>query len=86
MNIKSTHKRSTCPTCGSQDIHTQGLDQICLDCDWTNSRLLVDLGQMDQLVRAAIQHFVDPLSFEDLEEIETVDNQPQGVSTLGAHA
>lgn len=68
MNIKSTHRRVICPACGSKDIHTLGFDQICIDCDWTNSQLLVDLGQMDQLVRAARQQFVTNLSFEDLKE------------------
>lgn len=70
MNVKSTHKKTRCPACGSKSIHTQGLDQICLDCDWTNSQLLVDLGQMDQLVLAAHCQFVRPLSFDDLNEIE----------------
>lgn len=73
MNLKSTHKRVICPACGAKDIHTQGIDQICIDCDWTNSKLLVELGQMDQLVRAARQQFIASLSFDDLEDIETHD-------------
>ena len=77
MNIKSSHQRSTCPACGSKDLHTQGLDQICLDCDWTNSKLLVDLGQMDRIVEAAHRQFVDPLSFDDLRKIEITDESPQ---------
>lgn len=77
MNVKSTHKKTKCPACGSKDLHTQALDQICLDCDWTNSRLLVDLGQLDQMVLAAHCQFVSPLSFDDLQILESQQTQNQ---------
>lgn len=70
MNVKSTHKKKNCPVCGSMDLYTQDLDQICLDCDWTNAKLLVDLGQLDQIVLAAHQQFLRPLSFDDLKKNE----------------
>lgn len=74
MNVQSKHKKATCPSCGSQHIHTQSLDQLCLDCDWDNSRLLVDLGQMDSLVLAAHRQFVKPLDFDDLQQLEQRQN------------
>ncbi len=77
MNIRSSHKKTKCPACGSNELHTQGLDQICLDCDWTNSRLLVDLGQLDQLTLAAHRQFVSPLSFDDLNTRESQQTQNQ---------
>lgn len=75
MNIKSTHQKTKCPACGSKELHTQALDQICLDCDWTNSRMLVDLGQLDKLILAAHQQFVSPLSFDDLHSLELKQTQ-----------
>jgi len=54
MKVKTQIK---CPDCGSKEILTLGLDQMCCDCDWDNSSLLVELGQMDNLKQAYRQHF-----------------------------
>ncbi|HEY8270664.1 MAG TPA: hypothetical protein VIG33_07220 [Pseudobdellovibrionaceae bacterium] len=66
MNITKEDKKEKCPKCGSKEILTLGLDQMCCDCDWDNTLLLVNLGQMDQPRLAAYEQFVKPKSFESL--------------------
>lgn len=39
-----TLKKDSCPCCNSKEVHTMGLDQFCLDCDWMNSSLIVESG------------------------------------------
>lgn len=75
MFVKSSHKKTRCPSCGSKDIHTDGLDQLCLDCDWSNARMLVDLGQLDRMKLAGFHQFIQPLSFGDLKDDKGVSNQ-----------
>lgn len=69
--IKPEHKKEICPSCGSKHIHTHGLDQLCLDCSWDNTFLLVQLGQMDNPKIAAFEHFVQPKTFESLKNRKT---------------
>lgn len=66
--IKSEHKKEICPSCGSKQIYTHGFDQLCLDCNWDNTFLLVQLGQMDNPKIAAFEHFVQPKTFESLQK------------------
>lgn len=47
-----------------------GFDQICLDCDWSNSLMLVELGQLDNPFQAT-QHFITQKTFEDLKDEES---------------
>jgi hypothetical protein len=37
-----------CPCCGSKEIHTLGLNQLCLNCDWINALDLVVSGQFEE--------------------------------------
>lgn len=77
MPVRSHHQQTQCPRCRSTDLYNQGLDQICLDCDWTNSSFLVELGQLDHPFTAAIEQFVCPSSFEDLAKRESQEEQTQ---------
>ena len=70
MNVQYKHKKTKCPCCGSKEIFTLGLDQLCLDCPWENSLLLVQLGQMDHPKLAALEQFVLPITFESLKQRE----------------
>lgn len=72
MKIEKKHKKTKCPCCASKEILTMGFDQICLDCNWTNSLMLVELGQLDNPFQAA-QHFITQKTFEDLKEEESND-------------
>ena len=68
MTVTKKHKKEKCPKCGSAEILTIGLDQMCCECDWDNSFLLVQLGQMDNPFQAVRQHFDKQISFEQLQE------------------
>lgn len=70
MKIGAEHKKGKCPKCGSKEILTLGLDQMCCDCDWDNSRLLVELGQLDNIFEAIRQQFGDDVDFNDRHENE----------------
>lgn len=76
MKVRKDHKKSNCPKCGSDEILTLGLDQMCCDCDWDNSLLLVKLGQLDNLVLAGLQHFEGQLSFDNM-PVKINRSQPQ---------
>lgn len=55
--MEKTYKtKSHCPACGSKEILTLGLDQLCCACDWENSFELVKLGYMDTPTLAASHH------------------------------
>jgi hypothetical protein len=64
MKVTKEHKKGKCPKCGSKEILTLGLDQMCFDCVWDNSLMLVQLGQLDNLFLAKSQQFDDRVSFE----------------------
>ena len=72
MKIGIEHKREKCPRCGSKQILTFGWDQLCCVCAWDNSRLLVNLGQLDNPFEAVKQQFGNDVGFEiaDGDEIE----------------
>lgn len=57
MYFKPPKMKSKCPGCGSKAIHTQAFDQMCLDCEWDNSLLLVNRGQLDNPFRASLRQF-----------------------------
>lgn len=66
--------KTKCPCCGSKEIHTLGLDQICLNCDWINALDLVATGQFEEELEALE-------SFQELQEETSIDsariNEPQ---------
>ncbi len=64
MKIGIEHKKEKCPRCGSMKILTLGWDQMCCVCDWDNSRLLVNLGQLDNPFEAVKQQFGNGVGFE----------------------
>jgi len=63
MKIGTEHRKGKCPKCGAKEILTVGVDQMCCDCDWDNSRLLVGLGQFDNFFEAAHQQFGSDVDF-----------------------
>lgn len=44
--------KTKCPCCGSKEIHTLGLDQLCLNCDWINALDLVVTGHFEEELEA----------------------------------
>lgn len=80
MKITKQHKQSKCRSCGSKNLLTISLDQLCCDCDWSNSKMLVDLGQMDRMGEASIQHFFESVSFDDLEDKATNEPNQQALT------
>jgi hypothetical protein len=68
MKITTAHKKHHCPQCGSKEILTLGIDQICTDCDWDNSLLLVQLGQLDNPFKGARLQFEEGISFDSLRD------------------
>lgn len=75
MNITKQHKKDKCPKCGSIEIVTMGLDQMCCDCDWDNSLLLVQLGQLDNPFQAVRQQFDGQVTFESLTQKQNNDQE-----------
>ncbi|MBK9324486.1 MAG: hypothetical protein IPM97_16320 [Bdellovibrionaceae bacterium] len=74
MKIGTEHKKEKCPKCGSKEILTLGMDQMCCDCDWDNSHWLVDLGQLDNIFEAVRQQFGNDVDFDARHENEnTID-------------
>ena len=65
MRIEQKYKKEKCPKCGSKKILTLGFDQMCCECDWDNSFLLVQLGQLDDPVLAVKQQFSGKGGFEE---------------------
>ncbi len=60
LNKNHKRKRKTwtkCPSCGHEDLLVMGADFLCLDCDWSNARMLIDQGRMDSLESAFKEHF-----------------------------
>lgn len=41
-------RRTKCPRCKSEHIHTMGVDQFCLDCDWINTVYVVNSGLFEE--------------------------------------
>ena len=78
MKIGIEHKKKNCPSCGSKEILTLGLDQMCCACDWDNSLLLVKLGQLDSLFEAARQQFGDDATFAVPDENENKNTTDHG--------
>lgn len=70
MKIGIEHKKEKCPRCGSKKILTLGWDQMCCVCDWDNSRLLVNLGQLDNPFEAVKQQFGHCAGFETVSNNE----------------
>lgn len=64
MKISKKHMKEKCPKCGSKEILSLGLDQMCCDCDWDNSLMLVQLGQLDDPFEAVKQQFDTQGSFD----------------------
>ncbi len=66
--------KTKCPCCGSKEIHTLGLDQLCLNCDWINSLDLVVSGQFAEELEA-LEH---PQEFLEAVSIDSdLINEPQ---------
>lgn len=79
MKIGTEHKKEKCPKCGSKEILTLGMDQMCCDCDWDNSRWLVELGQLDNIFEAIHQQFDSDVDFTVNHENEnTIDLEGVG--------
>ncbi|MBN8542380.1 MAG: hypothetical protein J0L82_18460 [Deltaproteobacteria bacterium] len=75
MKIGLEHKKEKCPRCGSKEILTIGWDQMCCACDWDNSRMLVNLGQLDNLSVAAAQQFGNCVGFETASKVEKQNDE-----------
>ena len=79
MKIGTEHKKEKCPKCGSKEILTLGMDQMCCDCDWDNSHWLVELGQLDNIFEAIHQQFGSDVDFHNHHENEnTIDLEGVG--------
>ena len=52
---KANHKN--CRSCGSTNLISTGLDQLCCDCDWHTCFEYVDRGYMNNLHFAHSEHF-----------------------------
>lgn len=65
--MKKNYKmKDQCPACGSKNLLTLGLDQLCCDCEWENSFELVRLGYMDAPFASA-NHHLAPVEGEMVE-------------------
>ena len=84
MAITKEHKKEKCPGCGSHNLLTMGLDQLCCECDWSNSKMLVDLGQLDRMGKAFIEHYIAPVTFDDLPGAVPTEEPEAEPSTLSA--
>ncbi len=47
-----------CPRCKGEVLKL-AVDVLCVDCDWTSVEAYVEAGGMDDLFRAAREHFAD---------------------------
>ena len=60
VDKKQKPKRKTwtkCPGCGCKDLLVMGADFLCIDCDWSNAKILIDEGRMDSVESAFKEHF-----------------------------
>lgn len=60
VNKNNKRKRKTwtrCPSCGHDDLLVMGADFLCLGCDWSNAKMLIDEGRMDSVESAFKEHF-----------------------------
>ena len=51
-----------CPNCGSKDLIPFDVDVLCGHCDWNSFEQYVNVGGMDHLGKAYLDHFVTPLT------------------------
>lgn len=70
-----SHKKHHCPKCGSKEILTLGIDQMCTECDWDNSLLLVQLGQLDNPFKAARLQFEEGISFDSIKDFPDSESE-----------
>lgn len=82
MKKRAFTKVTHCPKCGTENIHTLGHDQMCMECDWDNFKLLVDQGQLDDIRRAAREQFGSQYEYPSesesnlfLEKLPVFENQ-----------
>jgi hypothetical protein len=80
MKKREFTKVIRCPRCGTENIYTIDHDQFCMECDWDNSKMLVEQGQLDNLRQAAREQFGSHYEYPSesnliLEELPICENQ-----------
>lgn len=65
-------KKQKCPKCRSKHIHTMGVDQFCLDCDWMNTTSVVNSGLFEEEIAEQ----------EELLRVEMIKVQPLKTKVL----
>jgi len=70
-------KKDKCPKCKSKHIHTMGVDQFCLDCDWMNTAYVVNSGLFEEEIAEQ-----EELLRVELERVQQIESSPVRLKTF----